>query len=516
VALGRIVIVGGGSAGWMAAAALSVLLGRRVQEIVLIESSEIGTIGVGEATLPTLRAFNATLGIDEIDFIRKTRATFKLGIEFQDWSVPGRTFFHGFSDFGPAVRGVSPHQLWLRMRESRDDASYAQHSITTVAARLGRFARPVPNPDSVLGSYSYAFQFDAAAYADYLRAFAERRGVKRIDGRIVEVRLRQDDGFIEAVLLQDQRLVSADLFVDCTGFAGLLIGQTLGAGFEDWSKWLPCDRAFAVPCASTTDNRSAAEEIPRSASGATREVSPFTRATARQAGWQWRIPLQHRTGNGYVFCSSYVAEDEARDTLLANLDGAALSDPKLIQFTAGRRREAWKRNCVALGLSSGFLEPLESTSIHLVESGIGRLIELLPDRSFEPKLAAEYNRLMARSYESIRDFIILQYHASRREGDLWRYCQSMSIPESLRHQIELFKASGVVALTDRGSFAEPSWISIYFGLGMFPRRHDPMADLLEGPALSRELARRTRIVDGAARSLPKHGAFIDRYCWAPS
>jgi tryptophan 7-halogenase len=495
-ALDRIVIVGGGSAGWMAAAALSVLLGRRVREILLIESSEIGTIGVGEATLPTLRAFNATLGIDEIDFIRRTGATFKLGIEFQDWSVPGRAFFHGFSGFGPAMRGVSPHQLWLKMRTSGDDRSYAQHSITTAAAGLGRFAPPVPDPDSVLGSYSYAFQFDAASYAAYLRTFAERRGVRRIDGRIVDVRLRQDDGFIEAVLLQGEHLVSGDLFVDCTGFAALLIGRTLGAAFEDWSRWLPCDRAFAVPCASAAD------------------LSPFTRSTARQAGWQWRIPLQHRIGNGYVFCSSHVAEDEARNTLLANLDGVALSDPRLIKFTAGRRRETWKRNCVALGLSSGFLEPLESTSIHLVESGIGRLIELFPDRSFEPKLAAEYNRLMARSYESIRDFIILHYHASRREGELWRYCRNMPIPEGLRHQIELFKASGVVALTDSGSFAEPSWLSIYFGLGMFPRRHDPMADLIDEAALSRELARRARIVEGAAQSLPMHRAFIDRYCRA--
>jgi tryptophan 7-halogenase len=495
-ALDRIVIVGGGSAGWMAAAALSVLLGRRVREILLIESSEIGTIGVGEATLPTLRAFNATLGIDEIDFIRRTGATFKLGIEFQDWSVPGQAFFHGFSGFGPAMRGVSPHQLWLKMRTSGDDRSYAQHSITTAAAGLGRFAPPVPDPDSVLGSYSYAFQFDAASYAAYLRTFAERRGVRRIDGRIVDVRLRQDDGFIEAVLLQGEHLVSGDLFVDCTGFAALLIGRTLGAAFEDWSRWLPCDRAFAVPCASAAD------------------LSPFTRSTARQAGWQWRIPLQHRIGNGYVFCSSHVAEDEARNALLANLDGVALSDPRLIKFTAGRRRETWKRNCVALGLSSGFLEPLESTSIHLVESGIGRLIELFPDRSFEPKLAAEYNRLMARSYESIRDFIILHYHASRREGELWRYCRNMPIPEGLRHQIELFKASGVVALTDSGSFAEPSWLSIYFGLGMFPRRHDPMADLIDEAALSRELARRARIVEGAAQSLPMHRAFIDRYCRA--
>ncbi len=480
----------------MAAAALSMLLGRRAREILLIESAQIGTIGVGEATLPTLRAFNATLGIDEIDFIRKTNATFKLGIEFQDWLVPGRAFFHGFSGLGPAMRGVSPHQLWLKMRAAGDDETYAQYSITTAAARLRRFAPPVANPDSVLGSYSYAYQFDAAAYAAYLRALAERRGVRRLEGRIVDVRLRQSDGFIESVLLQGDRSVSGDLFIDCSGFAALLIERALHAGFEDWSKWLPCDRAFAVPCASAAD------------------LSPFTRATARPAGWQWQIPLQHRTGNGHVFCSSYVAEDEARDTLLANLDGAALSDPKLIKFTTGRRGEFWKRNCVALGLSSGFLEPLESTSINLVESGIGRLIELFPDPAFEPKLAAEYNRLMARSYESIRDFLVLHYHGSRRDGELWRYVRNMPIPESLRHQIELFKATGVVGLQDSGSFAEPSWISIFFGLGIFPRRHDPMADLIEESAVSHELTRRARIVAGAAHSLPRHAAFIDTYCRA--
>jgi len=494
-AVRRIVIVGGGSAGWMAAAALSALLGRRVEEIVLVESAEIGTVGVGEATLPTLRAFNGTLGLDEVEFIRKTQATFKLGIEFRGWN-PQRTFFHGFSDFGPDMQGVSSHQLWLKTRAAGDDRSYADYSISTVAAGLGRFAPPIPNKGSVLGSYSYAFQFDATSYAAYLRAFAEQRGVKRIEGRIVDVRLRPDDGFIEAVLLQGERSVSGDLFLDCSGFAALLIERSLHAGFEDWSEWLPCDRALAVACARTG------------------EPTPFTSSIAHQAGWQWRIPLQHRTGNGHVFCSSYLGEDEAARTLLANLDGEALAAPRLLKFTAGRRRESWKRNCVALGLAGGFVEPLESTSIHLVESGIGRLIELFPDRGFEPKLAEEYNRLMTRSYESIRDFLILHYHASGREGEFWRYCRNMSIPETLRHQIELFKASGVVALYDSGAFAEPSWVSLYFGLGVFPRRHDPMADLIDDAAVSRELQRRARIVAGAAQSLPMHGAFIDQYCRA--
>jgi len=494
-AIRKIVIVGGGSAGWMAAAALAAVVRRRVEEIVLVESAQIGTIGVGEATLPTLRAFNATLGLDEMEFVRKTQATFKLGIEFVGWN-PERAFFHGFSDFGPDLRGVSLHQLWLRMRAAEDERSYADCSISTVAAGLGRFGPPIANRESVLGSYSYAFQFDAASYAAYLRGFAEQRGVKRVEGRIVDVRLRAQDGFVESVVREGGGSVSGDLFIDCSGFVGLLIERALQAGFEDWSQWLPCDRAFAVPCARIE------------------EPTPCTRSTAHEAGWQWRIPLQHRTGNGYVFCSSYISEDEAAATLLANLDGEALGPPRLLKFTAGRRRECWKKNCVALGLASGFLEPLESTSIHLVESGIGRLIELFPDRGFEPKLAEEYNRLMARSYESIRDFIILHYHASRRDGALWRHCRNMPIPEGLHYQIELFKARGTVALYDSGSFAAPSWISIYFGLGVFPRRHDPMADLIQEAALRRELDRRTHIVAGAAQSLPTHGAFIDKHCRA--
>jgi tryptophan halogenase len=365
-----------------------------------------------------------------------------------------------------------------------------------MAAQLGRFAPPLPNPDSVLGSYSYAFQFDAALYAAYLRAYAERRGVRHIDGRVVEVRLRPEDGFIESVLLEKDCWVSGDLFIDCSGFSALLIERALHAGFEDWSRWLPCDRAVAVPSASVG------------------ELAPFTRSTAHEAGWQWRIPLQHRVGNGYVFCSNYISEEEARATLLGSLDGEPLAVPKLLKFTAGRRREMWKRNCVALGLAGGFLEPLESTSIHLVESGLGRLIELFPVRGFEPRLAEEYNRLMARNYESIRDFIILHYHASRRSGELWRYCQSMSIPDSLHYQIELFKARGVVALHDRESFAEPSWVSIYFGLGTFPRHHDPMANLIDDGAVRHELERRARIVVGAAQSLPKHSDFINRFCRA--
>ena len=492
----KAVIVGGGSAGWMAAAALSRLLRRRIDEVVLVESSDIGTIGVGEATLPTIRYFNASLGLDEIDFIRSTHASFKLGIEFRDWAVPGRSFFHGFSDFGPPIRGVSAHQLWMKTRRAGDESSYEGCSISTTAARLGRFAPPIPNRESVLGSYSYGYHFDAGLYAAYLRRHAESRGVKRIDARIADVRLRSENGFVDALVLEDGRTVEGDLFIDCSGFAGILIGRALDAGVEDWSHWLPCNRAFAVPCTNGGG------------------LTPHTRSTARKAGWQWRIPLQHRIGNGHVFCDSFTNEQEAVDALLGDLDGKPLDSPKLIKFKTGCRRESWKGNCVALGLASGFLEPLESTSIHLIEIGIGRLIELFPDRDFEPRLADEFNRLMSRSYESVRDFIILHYHLSQRKEEFWRYCRSMSIPDTLRHQIELFRASGQVASYESEAFTEPSWVSIFFGHRVWPQRHDPLADLIDEGKLHRELARRQGLVSGAAHSLTNHADFISKFCRA--
>jgi tryptophan halogenase len=391
---------------------------------------------------------------------------------------------------------VSPHHLWLKTRRPDDEHSYEEFSISTVAARLGKFAPPLPNPESVLGSYSYGYHFDAGLYAAYLRRYAESRGVRRIEGRIVDVRLHADSGFIDSVVLQDGRQVSGDLFLDCSGFTGLLIAGALGSGFEDWSRWLPCNRAFAV-----------ASEGP----GA---PVPYTRSTARDAGWQWRIPLQHRIGNGRVFCDAFISEDQAAQELLDNLDGKALTPPRLIRFVTGRRRESWKKNCVALGLASGFLEPLESTSLHLIEIGLGRLIELFPDRDFEPRLAEEYNRLMGRSFESIRDFIILHYHLSRRDEEFWRYCRSMAIPEALHHQLQLFRASGQVALYDAGAFAEPSWVSIFFGQRVWPRRHDPMAEVLHRDEVTWDLERRRDLVNRAARSLKTHADFISRYCAA--
>jgi tryptophan halogenase len=350
----------------------------------------------------------------------------------------------------------------------------------------------------VLGSYSYGYHFDAARYATYLRRHAEARGVQRIDARIVDVRLRGETGFVDGVVLEDGRLISGDLFIDCSGFCGLLIARALGSGFEDWSHWLPCNRALAVPSTRVAG------------------LMPFTRSTARAAGWQWRIPLQHRIGNGHVFCDAFTSEDEAAQVLLENLKGSPLAPPRLIKFATGRRREAWKKNCVALGLASGFLEPLESTSIHLIEIGLGRLIELFPDADFEPRLADEYNRLMSRSFESIRDFLVLHYHLSQRDEAFWRHCRSMAIPDTLRHQIELFRAGGQVALYDGDAFVEPSWVSIFFGQRVWPRRHDPMADLINVHEANWDVERRRAIVGGAARALTSHEDFIARFCAAPA
>ncbi|HEY9107414.1 MAG TPA: tryptophan halogenase family protein, partial [Roseateles sp.] len=372
----KIVIVGGGTAGWMAALPLSRLAtgpdGQRPQ-VTLVESADIGTIGVGEATLPPIRAYNATLELDPIDFLRQTRATFKLGIEFCDWGRLGHRFFHGFGDFGPPLGQVDAFSCWLRQRKNPGAGSYEGWSMATELARQNRFAPPSGDPRSPLGAYSYAFHFDAGLYAAFLRSHAERGDVERIEGTVAEVALRPADGFITALVLVDGRRIEGDLFIDCSGQHALLIEQVMHAGFEDWSTLLPNNRAWAVPSESAA------------------RLTPFTRSTARSAGWQWRIPLQHRTGNGLVYCGDFISDDAAREQLLQGLDTPPLAEPRLLRFATGRRRRIWEKNVVAIGLSSGFLEPLESTAIQLIIDGVGRLIELFPDRSFPPALAADYN-----------------------------------------------------------------------------------------------------------------------------
>ena len=490
----KIVIVGGGSAGWMTAAPLAQRLPLGC-EITLIESPEIGTIGVGEATLPTIRFFNKALGLDGADFVRKTKATFKLGIEFKDWGHIGNRVFHGFGDFGPTIENRSPHMHWLRLKGL--DAQFPpldDFSVSGVMARNMRFTPPMGEQASASNAFSYGFHFDAGLYAAYLRDYAMQRGVRRIEGLIVDVELGSESGFIVAVKLRDGRRIEGDLFIDCSGFRGLLIEGALNAGYDDWSVQLPCNSALAVPC----------ERVEK--------FTPFTRSTAKAAGWQWRIPLQHRTGNGHVYCNAFISDEEATNVLLKGLDGAVLDVPRQLRFTTGRRKRSWVKNCVAIGLSAGFLEPLESTSLSLIETAVGTLIENFPDSDFRPELADEFNRQMSIRYESVRDFIILHYKLTNRaDSEFWKYCSNISIPDTLRHQIELFRETGRVAIYDKGGFMEPSFIAIMMGLGVTPKAYDPFVDLMNVDHLRHHFANVHKAIALTVRGMPDHTEYIARH-----
>lgn len=400
----RVVIVGGGTAGWMAAAALSRFFDDGRRTIDLVDSDAIGTVGVGEATIPPIANFNAMLDIREADFLRATKGTYKLGIEFVNWGKTGDRYFHPFGSYGQAFHGIAFHQLFLRERaRGGDTGEIGDYSMSTTAAMDGRFARPAPGAQSLVNQIAYAYHFDAGLYAGFLRKFAEARGVRRTEGRVSQVDRDGETGDIRAVHLENGTRIEGDLFIDCSGFRGLLIEDTLGTGYEDWSHWLPMDRAIAVP---TKNNGPPA---------------PFTRSTAHEAGWQWRIPLQHRTGNGHVFSSAYMEEDTARDILLRNLEAEPIAEPRTLRFQTGMRKQAWTHNVVSLGLSSGFIEPLESTSIHLIQNGIARLFALFPDNPISPPERDEYNRGMRELYEDVRDFIILHYKATQRgDTEFWR------------------------------------------------------------------------------------------------
>jgi tryptophan halogenase len=493
----KVVVVGGGTAGWMTAASLVRFLRPEQCSVHLVESAEIGIVGVGEATVPHIRFFNQTLGIDEADFVRKTQATYKLGIEFVNWARIGDRYIHPFGEYGRELDDVRFHHFWNRLRGAGDPTLIDEYSFPIMAAREARFAPPPDEPGALRASYSYAFQFDATLYAPYLRAYAESRGVSRTEGRIVDVTLRSTDGFIESVTLASGERIEADLFVDCSGFVGLLIEKALKTGYEDWTHWLPCDRAVAMPCESSGP------------------LLPYTRATAHDAGWQWRIPLQHRTGNGYVYCSRHVSDERAAATLVANLDGKPLADPRTLKFVTGRRKKTWNRNCVAIGLSGGFVEPLESTSIYLIQAAITNLIEFFPDRNFDPVNTDEYNRIMDIEFERVRDFIVLHYHATEREdAPLWNYVRTMPIPDSLRYKLELFRERGVVVKYRHGLFLEPSWIAVYVGQRIVPKHYDPRADVLPLDQLRAACSALRAEIRAEAGHLPTHADYIARHCAA--
>ncbi|KQS54254.1 tryptophan halogenase [Brevundimonas sp. Leaf363] len=495
-AIEDILIVGGGTAGWMTAAALAKGL-KGSARITLVESEDIGTVGVGEATIPAILLFNCMLGLDEDAFVRETQATFKLGIEFRDWGALGDRYFHPFGRYGSDLEKMSFHQHWLRQRALGETHPLADYSLSTQAAAAGKFVRPVDDPKNVLSRIAYAFHFDAGLYAAFLRRFAEGLGVTRVEGRIADVRVA-DDGAVTGVALADGRTLDADFFIDCSGFRGLLIEQALKAGYEDWSHWLPCDRAVAVPCESSGP------------------PTPFTRSTAREAGWQWRIPLQHRIGNGYVHCSRFISEEDATATLMSNLDGRPLADPRTLRFTTGRRRASWVKNVVAIGLASGFLEPLESTSIHMIQSAIARLMTLFPDRRFDPAVTAEYNRQTRIEAEQIRDFIILHYHATARvDSPLWDHVRTMEPPESLRQKIDLFRSSGRFFRDGDELFSETSWAAVLTGQNVIPERFDPMAATHDPQMMAAKMARMRDVIGRAVADMPSHADYIARHCRAP-
>lgn len=493
----NIVIVGGGTAGWMTAAAFSKVLPRDCR-ITLIESEEIGTIGVGEATIPPLKLFNATLEIDEDEFLRRTQGTFKLGIQFKNWGGLNEAYLHGFGTIGQDLGLLSFYHYWLKMFQAGEAADLAEYSINTLALRHNRFMRARRDmKHSPLADITHAFHFDATLYARYLREYASARGVLRIEGRVAGSVLRATDGYIEAVVVQDGERVAGDLFIDCSGFRGLLIEEALKTGYEDWTHWLPCDRAVAVPCESNGP------------------LVPYTISTAGSAGWRWRIPLQHRTGNGHVYCSGSLSDDEACAHLLQNLDGPALAEPRLLRFNTGKRKKIWNKNCVAIGLSSGFMEPLESTSIHLIQAAIARLVALFPTREFHRADIEEFNRQTDFEYERIRDFLILHYKQTRRDDSaFWAACRTMDIPETLRQKIDLYATHGRIFRENNEMFSEASWLQVMHGQGLRAQGYHPLADVHTTQDIRSHMDMVRSVIQKCVNAMPRHDEFVAGNCKA--
>lgn len=485
--LRSLLVVGGGSAGWMAAAAIKTAA--PALSVSLVESEEIGIVGVGEATIPPIRAFNRQLGIPEDRFVAETCGSFKLGIQFVGWGT--RPYFHPFGTFGAEFDAVPLHAWWLKAKaEGHAVGPLDDYSMAWGAASRGRFEPAIADPRRIQSTHDHAYHFDAFLYAGLLRRVAEARGVARHEGRVQNVVRDGETGDVSGVVLADGRVLEADLFVDASGFRSLLLGEALETPFEDWSHWLPCDRAVAVPSANAGP------------------LLPYTRSTARAAGWQWRIPLQHRTGNGLVFSSAFLEEEEATRILLSNLDGAPLAEPRMLRFRTGRRRESWSHNVVAIGLAAGFLEPLESTSIHLVQTAITRLLALFPARDGMAVPREEYNRATAEEWERVRDFLILHYHLTRREEPLWRYCADYAVPDALAWKVRQFRETGRLVSFGYELFQNASWLSVHMGQGNIPVVHDPLADLrphVDGAARLKGLR---DVIAEAAEAMPLHADYI--------
>lgn len=486
----KVIIAGGGSAGWIAAATLSSQIGRLI-EITLVESDQIGTVGVGEATIPTHVSFHRLLGIDEKEFIRATNATFKLGISFENWGQLGDQYIHSFGKIGRSTWMGDFQHMWQHAQSLGFGGDMDSYCFELQAAKAGRFAK------SDKSQINYAYHLDASLYAKFLREFSEKRGVKRVEGQIEKVNLDADSGFINGLSLTDGQSLTADFFIDCTGFRSLLLGDAMGVSFEDWSHWLPMNRALAVqtkPPLHTTD------------------IAPFTRSIARKAGWQWRIPLQHRVGNGHVYCSDYLSDDEAHDLLMSNLDGEAVTDPRPIRFVTGKRKTVWEKNCLALGLSSGFLEPLESTSIHLAQIGITRLVQMFPFAGVNAALKSHYNKHSNEELESIRDFLIAHYKVNQRvDSDFWIDRAAMDIPDTLAHRIDLFRNSAIAYQDDKDLFRVDSWVQVLRGQGLQSHAYHHMGKLIDDDNLKKALAELQNSISGAVDAMPKHAEFLHQF-----
>jgi len=493
----KIVIVGGGTAGWMAAATLSRLKSGKPLDLVLIESEQIGTVGVGEATIPPFVEFNQLLGLNESQLLSAVQGTFKVGIQFENWGQIGESYIHPFGNYGYEMGGISFHQIWRKLKQDGDRRPLQAFNLETMAAYFGKFARTEDYQREDLPPMNYAYHLDATAYARFLRADSEARGVVRREGKVVETTLNPDSGWVESVTMDDGEVIGGDLFIDCSGFRGLLIEQALETGYEDWRHYLPCDRAVALPC-----KRDDGSPPP-----------PFTRATAHRAGWQWQVPLQHRNGNGHVYCSEHMDDDEALDILVNNIAGKPEADPNFLRFVTGRRKKFWNKNVVALGLSAGFMEPLESTSIHLINTGINKLIAVLSLNGITQTQEDAYNRLTGKEYARIRDFLILHYNATRRDdSEFWNYCRTMTVPETLTEKIELFRANGQIFREEDELFTETSWAAVMLGQGIEMQGYSAVADTLSASEIKPEIDGMEQSIRYLVQRMPTHGEFVGRYC----